>query len=42
MIFLCVKEILSIKIMSDQDIKEFETPMMSIDIVMIQHTNDAS
>ena len=39
MIFLFVKEILSIKIMSDEEIKGFKTPIMSIDIKMIQHTD---
>ena len=37
-----VTEILSIRIMSDQEIKGFKTPMMSIDIKMIQHTDDYS
>ena len=32
MIFLFVTEILSIKIMSDQEIEGFKTPMMSTDI----------
>ena len=42
MIFLFVTEILSTKIMYDQEIKGFKTPMVSIDIKMIQHANDAT
>ena len=42
MIFLFVTEILSIKKMSDQVIEGFITPMMSTDIKMIQHADDAT
>ena len=42
MIFLFVTEILSIKMMSDQEIEGFKTPMMWTDIKMIQHADDAT
>ena len=42
MIFLFVTEILSIKIMSDQEIEGFKTPMMSTDIKVIEHADDAT
>jgi pyruvate/oxaloacetate carboxyltransferase len=40
MIFLFVAEILSIEIMSDQNIKGFKTSKMSNDIKLIQHADD--
>ena len=42
MIFLFVTEILLIKIMSNQEIEGFTTPMMSTDIKILQHADDAT
>ena len=42
MTFLFVTEILSIKIMSDQEIKGIKTPMMSINIKSIQRADNAT